>query len=162
MNENIKYLKLRMVFRTGRGLALDFMQFHWLGCTSLRCLGLLIGQRALRTLPSLAACGCPLCSSVGFGQSEFLFTETSFKNTKLASRARHVAVPALTVTQITPVHPRKNPEPAELGVPVLHSSTGPGEARREQMEPAPVKAKPQGRLLLSTQLDAKDELEEVG
>lgn len=29
------------------------------------------------------------------------------------------------------------------------------------MEPAPVKAKPQGRLLLSTQLDAKDELEEV-
>lgn len=29
------------------------------------------------------------------------------------------------------------------------------------MEPAPVKAKPQGRLLVSTQLDAKDELEEV-
>eukprot|EP00064_Thunnus_orientalis_P025652 superscaffoldBa00013559_g26050 len=28
------------------------------------------------------------------------------------------------------------------------------------MEPAPAKAKPQGRLLLSTQLDAKDELEE--
>ncbi|XP_011607537.2 integrator complex subunit 3 isoform X1 [Takifugu rubripes] len=28
------------------------------------------------------------------------------------------------------------------------------------MEPAPVKAKPQGRLLVSTQLDAKDELEE--
>lgn len=30
------------------------------------------------------------------------------------------------------------------------------------MEPAPVKAKPQGRLLVSTPLDAKDELEEVG
>lgn len=30
------------------------------------------------------------------------------------------------------------------------------------MEPAPAKAKPQGRLLVSTQLDAKDELEEVG
>uniref|UniRef100_A0A3P9PNG4 Integrator complex subunit 3 n=1 Tax=Poecilia reticulata TaxID=8081 RepID=A0A3P9PNG4_POERE len=29
-----------------------------------------------------------------------------------------------------------------------------------QMEPAPAKAKPQGRLLVSTQLDAKDELEE--
>lgn len=29
------------------------------------------------------------------------------------------------------------------------------------MEPAPAKAKPQGRLLVSTQLDAKDELEEV-
>lgn len=30
------------------------------------------------------------------------------------------------------------------------------------MEPATAKAKPQGRLLVSTQLDAKDELEEVG
>ena len=30
------------------------------------------------------------------------------------------------------------------------------------MEAAPAKAKPQGRLLVSTQLDAKDELEEVG
>lgn len=30
------------------------------------------------------------------------------------------------------------------------------------MEPAPAKAKPQGRLLVSTPLDAKDELEEVG
>lgn len=46
------------------------------------------------------------------------------------------------------------------GVPALRSSAGPGEARREQMEAAP--AKPQGRLLVSTQLDAKDELEEVG
>lgn len=30
------------------------------------------------------------------------------------------------------------------------------------MEPAPAKVKPQGRPLLSTQLDAKDELEELG
>lgn len=30
------------------------------------------------------------------------------------------------------------------------------------MEPAPAKAKQQGRLLVSTPLDAKDELEEVG
>lgn len=29
------------------------------------------------------------------------------------------------------------------------------------MEPSPVKGKPQGRLLVSTTLDAKDELEEV-
>ena len=30
------------------------------------------------------------------------------------------------------------------------------------MEPSSAKAKPQGRLLVSTSLDAKDELEEVG
>lgn len=42
------------------------------------------------------------------------------------------------------------------------SPLGPDEARREVMEPSPAKGKPQGRLLVSTTLDAKDELEEVG
>lgn len=37
-----------------------------------------------------------------------------------------------------------------------------GAARREEMEPSPAKGKAQGRLLVSTSLDAKDELEEVG
>ncbi len=36
-----------------------------------------------------------------------------------------------------------------------------GAARREEMEPSPAKGKAQGRLLVSTSLDAKDELEEV-
>uniref|UniRef100_A0A8C2DYT4 Integrator complex subunit 3 n=1 Tax=Cyprinus carpio TaxID=7962 RepID=A0A8C2DYT4_CYPCA len=35
-----------------------------------------------------------------------------------------------------------------------------GAARREEMEPSPAKGKAQGRLLVSTSLDAKDELEE--
>lgn len=50
----------------------------------------------------------------------------------------------------------------DTGLPGLLSSEGPGKALREQMELAPAKAKPQGRLLVSTPLDAKDELEEVG
>lgn len=37
-----------------------------------------------------------------------------------------------------------------------------GAARREEMEPSPAKGKAQGRILVSTSLDAKDELEEVG
>lgn len=37
-----------------------------------------------------------------------------------------------------------------------------GTARREEMESSPAKGKAQGRLLVSTSLDAKDELEEVG
>lgn len=69
--------------------------------------------------------------------------------------------PAQDGAQNSPVHTPNRPEFPEPGVWVLHSSAGPGEARRVQMEPAPVKAKPQGRLLVSTQLDAKDELEEV-
>lgn len=76
-------------------------------------------------------------------------------------KARHSVAPAQEEAQNSPVHTRNLLEFPEPGAWVLKSSAGPGEARRVQMEPAPVKAKPQGRLLVSTQLDAKDELEEV-
>ncbi|CAF92690.1 unnamed protein product, partial [Tetraodon nigroviridis] len=73
--------------------------------------------------------------------------------TQWPQRWREHRTPQYTHERVQKCHKRESER--------LPSSAGPGEARRVQMEPAPVKAKPQGRLLVSTQLDAKDELEEV-
>ncbi|KAI3359049.1 hypothetical protein L3Q82_015418 [Scortum barcoo] len=143
----------------GRGLAADLLCCYWAARTSLSSESHMIGRRPVAP-PRL--CGCPLCEC-GRTERDSAPPPPQTLQTPRPEQTRTDRAPDRLRNPHGP-HTVRDPgrkRPKSRRVSQSLQLRGPGEARPDLMEPAPAKAKPQGRILLSTQLDAKDELEEV-
>lgn len=160
---NVLFTTMHRQFSWGsRGLVPEFLSCHWSKPTSLGTLTHLIGSWPVHPAPP-SALSLRMSVRCVFSSDRVSPAPKEVLKTRRESPNGATSMLRYWRRRQTSCYTRKDsqdfPQPGE---PVLRGSVGPREARREQMEPAPAKAKPQGRLLVSTQLDAKDELEEVG